>query len=140
MKETHLNVTPEAGKAFYQQKIEGKVTMLNLLKFRETADYTGYENLAPDAQITGKIAYYAYMKAVSPLIKKAGGEVLFYGKSSAFLIGPAEEKWDAVLLVRHESSAAFLAFAQDEDYQKIKGHRQAALEDSRLLPIEEGQF
>lgn len=136
----YLHVTPEAGKAFYQQKIEGKITMLNLLRFREIADYTGYENLAYDDSVTGKFAYHCYMQAVAPLLKKAGGEVLFYGKGSPFLIGPEEEKWDAILLVRHKSAAAFLAFAQDEDYQKIKGHRQAALEDSRLLPIEEGRF
>jgi hypothetical protein len=31
-----------------------------------------------------------------------------------------------------------MEFAQDKEYLKTAGHRTAALEDSRLLPIEEG--
>ena len=51
------------------------------------------------------------------------------------LIGPPDERWDAVLLVRQRSVGDFMAFATNEGYVKILGHRTAALEDSRLLPM-----
>ena len=61
--------------------------------------------------------------------------MLFYGRGAEFLIGPSEERWDAVMLVEQSSVAAFLAFASDLDYLSGIGHRTAALEDSRLLPL-----
>ncbi|WP_206694710.1 hypothetical protein [Novosphingobium sp. NBM11] len=41
------------------------------------------------------------------------------------------------MLVRQSSVAAFLAFAENETYLAGIGHRVAALEDARLLPLEE---
>jgi hypothetical protein len=60
--------------------------------------------------------------------------MLYYGTASEFLIGPVLEKWDAILLVEHESVSKFMKFAHSEDCLKNTGHRSAALEDSRLLP------
>ena len=65
---------------------------------------------------------------------------MFFGKSNNYVIGPTEEKWDLVLLVEHESVAKFMEFAQNEAYLKITGHRTAALEDSRLLPITQSKL
>ncbi|MEL6142425.1 MAG: DUF1330 domain-containing protein, partial [Bacteroidota bacterium] len=127
-----------AGKAFFSRPIEGKVVMLNLLRFKEVADYSEFPALAPGAAISGRVAYERYMQAVTPLLQQAGSEVLFMGQGNTYLIGPPDEQWDVVLLVRHASSQRFLQFASDEAYQKIAGHRTAALADARLLPILEG--
>lgn len=132
----HIHVTQEQGKNFYMRGIKGEVVMLNLLKFKETADYSDTPHLAPDEAISGQTAYDLYIKNVTPLLAKAGSTVLFQGKGGQMLIGPQNEYWDLVLLVKHKSVADFMAFANDEDYLKIAGHRTAALEDSRLLPIE----
>ena len=65
----HISVTQEAGRQFYQNYHgKGPVVMLNLLKFREKADYTGVENLKPDKEISGKDAYKLYMKYTQPAI------------------------------------------------------------------------
>ncbi len=64
--------------------------------------------------------------------------MLFLGRGGAFLIGPSDERWDAALLVRQSSVGAFMAFASDPEYMAGIGHRIAALEDSRLLPLIEG--
>ncbi|MCA9759825.1 MAG: DUF1330 domain-containing protein, partial [Candidatus Eisenbacteria bacterium] len=53
-----------------------------------------------------------------------------------FLIGPENERWDAALLVQQDSVASFMAFASNAEYLAGMGHRTAALEDSRLLPLE----
>jgi hypothetical protein len=39
--------------------------------------------------------------------------------------------------VEQSSTAAFMAFASNAEYLAGIGHRMAALEDSRLLPLEE---
>ena len=134
--EKYIDVTNEAGKQFYLEYIgKGPVVMLNLLKFKEKADYTDFDHLKPAGEISGKDAYKLYMKHTKPVIEKIGSRVLFYGAANQFLIGPTTETWDAVLLVEHPSVEDFMAFAQDKDYLKTSGHRTAALEDSRLLPI-----
>ena len=134
----HIDATPEAGKEFYQNfHDKGKVVMLNLLKFKATADYTNLEGLKPTINISGEEAYQLYMDSTLPELEKAGSRIIYFGKSRNFLIGPVSEKWDAVLLVEHESVLKFMEFAQNPDYLKKAGHRTAALEDSRLLPTNE---
>ncbi len=134
--ERFVEVSQEAGKQFYLEYIgKGPVVMLNLLKFKEKADYTDLDHLKPAEEISGKDAYNLYMKYTKPLIEKVGSRVLFYGAANTFLIGPPTETWDIVLLVEHPSVEAFMAFAQNKEYKKTLGHRTAALEDSRLLPI-----
>jgi uncharacterized protein (DUF1330 family) len=111
--------------------------MLNLLRFRPIADYSGAPHLAPEAPITGEAAYCLYMEHTLPFLKQSGGEVLFYGQGGAYLIGPSDERWDAALLVRQTSMESFLAFASNQEYLAGMAHRTAALEDSRLLPLVE---
>jgi hypothetical protein len=43
------------------------------------------------------------------------------------------------MLVRQSSFASFIAFASNQAYLAGIGHRVAALEDSRLLPIVQAQ-
>jgi hypothetical protein len=113
----------------------GPVHMLNLLRFREVADYSGAPELSPCKAISGADAYNLYLEATLPHLRASGGEVLFLGDGGHFLIGPAEERWDMAMLVRQQSVDAFIAFATDEAYLAGIGHRTAALEDSRLLPL-----
>lgn len=108
--------------------------MLNMLKYRTVADYTDHAALDPGHEISGKEAYRLYSETTLPLVQKAGGEVIYFGSSANFLIGPEDEHWDAILLVRYPSVEKFIAFAGSEEYLKTAGHRTSALEDSRLLP------
>jgi len=109
--------------------------MLNLLKFRETADYSGLENLAPANSISGREAFERYISRTRPFLEESGGKILFLGESNDFLIGPEDEAWDYVMLIQQNSLEDFLSFASNEEYLKGMGHRDAALIDSRLLPV-----
>ena len=133
----HIKPTQEAGAKFFGAPPEGPVVMLNLLRFREFADYTASPELAPPEPISGLQAYSLYAQHVTPLLAEAGSELVFRGTASSFLIGPSEETWDSVLLVRYVSAAALVAFASDSRYLAYAGHRTAALADSRLLPMTE---
>ena len=103
----------------------------------ETVRFT---HLAPKTPITGEDAYRLYMEHTRPHLEKSGGAILFFGRGGMYLIGPSDERWDAAMLVRQESAADFLAFASNREYMSGMGHRVAALEDSRLLPLVEGKF
>ncbi|MDR8391374.1 hypothetical protein NC796_09510 [Aliifodinibius sp. S!AR15-10] len=140
MDQYYLEATQESGKAFFSQDIPGEFYMLNLLQFRELANYSEFPNLSPTESISGKQAYQRYMKHTLPLLNAIGSEVVFQGSSGTFLIGPQAEKWDWMLLVRHKSRKAFMGLASNKEYLAGKGHRNAALHDSRLLPIVEGSF
>lgn len=130
-----LEVSNENGAALLSRNIEGEVVMLNLLRFREVADYSDHPDLAPNKAISGREAYQKYALLTLPLLEAAGGSLLYAGNGGDFLIGPVGRGWDQVLLVRHKSVQAFMAFASDQDYLAGAGHRTAALLDSRLLPL-----
>ena len=133
----YLEVSEEAGAALFRRNITGPVTMLNLLRFRDEADYSAFPELQPDNPISGAQAYQKYIDHTLPLLKKSGGDLLFLGEGGSYLIGPMEETWDLVMLVRQKSLADFMAFASDPEYLSGMGHRSAAVVDSRLLPIVE---
>ena len=136
-KPRYLEPSQEAGRAFVSRQLKGSVVMLNLLQFREVADYSATPDLAPPTPITGEEAYQRYVEHTWPYLQQAGGDVIFVGQGGQVLIGPPDERWDLAILVRHSSVDAFLSFASNVDYLAGMGHRIAALEDSRLLPLVE---
>ena len=116
--------------------------MLNLLCFRETADYSAAHELAPDTPISGAEAFNRYISPTLPLLRQSGGDLLFLGEGGAFLIGPEDERWDVAMPVRQQSVETFMAFASDAAILAGLGHRTAAVEveDSRLLPLVASQL
>ncbi len=132
---TYLEPTMEAGRAFFSRGVTGPVTMLNLMRFRAVADYAASPELAPAAPISGAVAFQNYIDHTLPFLHQSGGELVFLGAGGNFLIGPMDERWDMAMLVRQASADAFLAFNSNQAYLAGLGHRRAALEDSRLLPL-----
>lgn len=110
------------------------LVMLNLLRFREVAEYDG-----EPGDCSGREAYLdRYGPASFEHVTAVGGELVFAGAAHAALIGPSDEAWDMVLLVRYPSIEAFVAMATGPAYLEIARHRTAALADSRLVPVVEG--
>ena len=140
MTERFLEVTQEAGVALFRRNITGEVVMLNLLRFRDVADYSAKPELMPSQPISGAEAYQKYIDHTLPFLKESGGDLVFLGKGGNFLIGPQEEQWDLVMLVRQKSLSNFMAFSSNQGYLAGIGHRTAALEDSRLLPLVESKM
>ena len=135
MNPTYLEPTQAAGAALFSRQIPGSVVMLNLLRFREIADYAASPELAGEAPVSGCEAFQRYIDHTLPFLEASGGELLFLGDGGAFFIGPPDERWDMAMLIRQRSLQDFLAFAQNPAYLVGIGHRTAALEDSRLLPL-----
>lgn len=134
---TFIEPADAAGRALFTRGITGPVVMLNMLRFRPVADYSHAPHLAPAAPISGAEAYDRYVRHTLPYLEESGGAILFDGTGGDWFIGPAAERWDRILLIRQASLGRMLemAMAPDSGYQSGLGHRVAALEDSRILPV-----
>jgi uncharacterized protein (DUF1330 family) len=109
------------------------VVMLNLLRFRDAANYP-----PGDAEpCSGFEAYMRYGVAVTPLIGAVGGELVWQGRQAAMLIGPQDKDWHLAVLVRYPAAEAFVRMVASDEYQAVSFHRTAALQDSRLIAMEE---
>ncbi|WP_420622077.1 DUF1330 domain-containing protein [Candidatus Poriferisodalis sp.] len=104
------------------------VVMLNLLRYRETAE-SGY---GVDG-LSGQAAYREYGRRFAELHPRFGGEPIWMGCAGHTAVGPTSEQWDIAILVRYPTRAQFLAMFRDPDYLAIAPIRAAALEDSRII-------
>jgi uncharacterized protein (DUF1330 family) len=127
MTDAHVTPTGAQLEALAAAPDEGPVVMLNLLRYLDEAnDGSGR---------TGRQAYLDYGTHVVPMVLGLGGDIVFQGEAGGMVIGPDTEAWDDVVLVRYPSRAAFLAMITSAEYLAIHHHREAALADSRLLPM-----
>jgi uncharacterized protein (DUF1330 family) len=101
------------------------VVMINLLQF------------GPD----GAESYQRYAKAVQPFLESVGASVLYAGDASHVVAGEIDQPWwNAIVVVRYPSRAAFVAMATNPDYQKhAHVHREAALESTHLIATDPWQ-
>ena len=106
------------------------VVMLNLLRFRAQAAYPPGGQFEP---CSGRDAYRRYSKIAIDKVTAVGGKPVWIGEVLERFIGPPDERWDEMLLVRYPSVAAFLQMLAMPDYRAATAHRTAALEDSRLI-------
>lgn len=108
------------------------IEMLNLVRLRPLAAYPeGHPNYGKG--LTGLEAYRAYGRESGPLFRRLGGRQIWAGRPDVVVTGPLEERWDIAFIARYPTAAAFLAMVVDPTYREIVKHRQAAVEDSRLI-------
>ncbi|MDC7825916.1 DUF1330 domain-containing protein [Pseudomonas sp. BLCC-B13] len=106
------------------------ILMLNLLRYRESADYPPDSGYSP---CSGREAYKRYSRIALGKVQDAGGQVELMAQAQTALIAPRDEQWHDLLLVRYPSKAAFLGMLADPEYRAATVHRTAALADSRLI-------
>ena len=124
-----VDPTKESFAAFRADDRPGPIDMLNLVRLRARAAY-------PDGRAaTGAEAYAAYGRDSGPVFQRLGGEIVWRGVFELMLIGPAEERWDHCFIARYPSVAAFVEMIRDPVYREAVKHRQAAVEDSRLIRL-----
>lgn len=126
-----INPTPESVRQLVEKVQPGiPVVMINLLRFRERADYPAEMEVPASS---GRDAYAQYAREVDPILARVGGKVIWKGEAKHAFIAPDGETWDEVLLVAYPSRDAFLGMLKSPDYQAITVHRTAALADARLI-------
>ena len=133
----HLDPTDDSARALLGRGISGPFLMLNLLRFRAWADYTGSPQSAPATPISGTAAYDLYVDHTMPFLAATGGSVSLLADGGHYFVGPGDERWDVAMVIRQASIEDFFAFASNPEYLAGVCHRTAAVEDSRLLPLVE---
>ncbi len=114
------------------------IHMLNLVRFREKADYPAGHALAA-AGLSGAEAYANYGRDSGAVFRRVGGRIVWRGTMEAMVIGPANERWDAVFIAEYPGSGAFMEMVTDPVYRQAVVHRQAAVETSRLIRCAPGE-
>jgi uncharacterized protein (DUF1330 family) len=125
---SHIDPTRETFAAFRADDRPGPVHMLNLVRLRARAAY-------PDGrEATGAEAYEAYGRESLPVFSRLGGSIVWRGRFELMLIGPGDERWDLSFIAEYPS----VAMIRDPLYREAVKHRQAAVEDSRLIRLKPG--
>ncbi|MDA9691067.1 DUF1330 domain-containing protein [Pseudomonadota bacterium] len=119
---------------FLEGDIESPISMVNLLKFKEKAEYED----GRDTNLSGKEAYMIYGIEVQEHLKKVGGEIVFGGEISRLMLGEVEDLWDNVAVARYPSRTAMLEMMMDPDYQESEKHRSAGLLGQLNIETKEG--
>jgi uncharacterized protein (DUF1330 family) len=128
----YIDPTKETFDAFRADDRPGAIHMLNLVRLRERATY-------PDGrEATGAEAYAAYGRDSGPVFARLGGSIIWRGRFELMLIGPPDERWDLCFIAQYPSVAAFVEMIRDPVYREAVKHRQAAVEDSRLIRLAPG--
>ena len=129
----YVDPTKETFAAFRAADRPGPINMLNLVRLRERAAY-------PDGrEATGAEAYAAYGRESGPVFSALGGSIVWRGRFELMLIGPETERWDLCFIAQYPSVAAFVSMIRDPVYREAVRHRQAAVEDSRLIRLRPGE-
>ncbi len=97
--------------------------MLNLLKFKEKAEYAD----GRETDLTGEQAYAIYSEAVSKLLLEFGGAPMFGASVERLMLGQVEELWDMVAIAMYPSRGAMMEMMRSPKMQEIGVHRMAGL-------------
>ena len=108
---------------FLQPGPEGPIDMVNLLKFKDKAEYPD----GRETQLTGQEAYRIYAAGVSELLPKFGGGGMFSARVERLMLGEVEDLWDVVAIARYPSRQAMMDMMASEEMQEIGVHRAAGL-------------
>lgn len=126
----YVDPTRESFGKFREMTREGPIHMLNLIKLRDRAAYED------GREATGLEAYQAYGRDSGPVFRRLGGRQVWVGRPELMLIGPMDKAWDIAFIAEYPSVDAFVQMLRDPDYREAVKHRQAAVEDSRLIRME----
>ncbi len=102
---------------------DGPIYMLNLLKFKEKAEYPD----GRETDLSGAEAYSIYGGEVVAHLAKVGGRPIFSARIERLMLGEVEELWDTAAIAMYPSRAAMLEMMQSPDYQASAVHRTAGL-------------
>ena len=119
---------------FFSSGEDGPFVMVNLLKFKERAEYADGRK----TDLSGAEAYAIYGAAVQKCIADVGATPGFSGAVTGLMLGEVEENWDMVALVKYPSLEAFRTMMMSPEYQKIAIHRAAGLEGQLNIKTKAG--
>jgi uncharacterized protein (DUF1330 family) len=136
--ETYIDPSPANFQAFKDLPPDRPINMLNLLLYRDVAEYPeGHEHAGKGW--SGRRAYEEYGATSGPIFRRLGGQIIWRGQFETMVTGPEGERWHDAFIAQYPNAGAFFAMIKDPDYQLAVVNRTAALVDSRLVRFAPGE-
>ncbi len=130
-----LQPTGDQVRAFRDRQTGEPIYMLNLLKFKDKAEYED----GRDADLSGREAYLRYGEGFRRVMEPKGCNIIYTGEVRGVLIGEgADEAWDAMMIISYPSTQVMLDMFRDPEYQEVQKHRAAALVGQLLIECGSG--
>jgi len=105
---------------------DGPVWMVNLMKYRENADYGDSRK----SIITGKEADNLY--APVEVLSEIGAEIVFIGDVERQLLGD-DPQWDRVAVVKYPTRRSFVEMSARKDFQEKHVHKEAGMQKTIVM-------
>ena len=105
---------------------DGPVWMVNLMKYREVADYTD----GRESTISGQEADDIYTPIES--LSAIGAEIVFAGQVDQQLLGDAPV-WDRVAVVKYPTRRSFIEMQSRTDFQEKHHHKEAGMQATIVI-------
>lgn len=122
----------ENWQAFKDLPRDRPIHMLNLIKFRDLAEYPAGHPMHGKG-LTGREAYAIYKEGFQRVVANDGAAMVWEAPIECTVTGPAGE-WDEAFVMGYPNSALFMAMVKNEEYVRdVVPHRTAAVADSRLI-------
>ena len=102
---------------------DGPIHMINLLKFKDKAEYED----GRQTDLTGYEAYQIYGRGVSELLPKYGGSLYFAAHVTFLALGQVEDLWDEVAIATYPSRSALFEMSTSDEWRALSVHRTAGL-------------
>ncbi|MFT5287606.1 MAG: hypothetical protein ACI8W3_000899 [Myxococcota bacterium] len=118
-----MPTSPERIKEMMAEGPDGPIYMINLLKFKEKAEYED----GRETNLSGYEAYQLYSKEVAKLLATFGGKGFFAGDVTFLALGQVEDLWDEVAIAMYPKRADLLRMSSSKEWQEIAVHRTAGL-------------
>jgi uncharacterized protein (DUF1330 family) len=115
--------TPQQIQELTEEGHDRPIYMVNLLKFKEKAEYED----GRETELSGQEAYGIYGTEVVAHLAKVGGKPVIGGQVTGLRLGVVEELWDSVAIAMYPNRKAMLKMITDPEYLKSAEHRSAGL-------------
>ncbi|MBK47298.1 MAG: DUF1330 domain-containing protein [Gammaproteobacteria bacterium] len=129
----------EQMKGFFEEDSDNRpIFMINLLKFREKAEYKD----GRETSLSGSEAYALYGEIMEKHLNEIGGEITFKSKVTRITVGKIEELWDAVVIAKWPSKKVMGENMMPSDPDLLEGyrHREAGLAGQLNIESIDGLF
>jgi len=138
MTDTYIDPSRANFEAFKALPRDEPIHMLNLLEYREQAEYPQGHKHAGKGW-SGRRAYVEYGKTSGPIFQRVGGSIIWRGRFETMVTGPEVREWHNGFIAHYPNAGAFFEMIKDPEYQKAVVNRTAALVDSRLVRFAPGE-
>ena len=134
----YIDPSRENWQAFKALPRDTPIHMLNLIKFRELAEYPAGHPM-DGRGLTGLEAYAIYREGFQRVVSGDGAAMVWEAPLECVVTGP-EGEWDEAFVMGYPNTGAFMAMVKDPHYiADVLPHRTAAVADSRLIRFAPGR-